>query len=158
MSSDITIAAAETLSRNEHLLIRPDRYRSIPALGVATGGRDRSALRDSETSFAGFFDGAEKDGYLLVPILAVWATPSGIVTAEHLPSLVGDLVGAIAATRPDGVLLALHGAMVSELEDDADGWLLQSVRETVGADVPIVATLDLHANISQRMVDSWPTC
>lgn len=122
--------------------------------GLRRGSEIRPALRESATSFAGFFDGAEKHGYLLVPIVAVWATPSGIVTGETLTSLVDDLVAGIAATRPDGVLLALHGAMVSELDDDADGWLLQRVRETVGADVPVVATLDLHANISQRMVDN----
>ncbi|MGH9173714.1 MAG: M81 family metallopeptidase, partial [Vicinamibacterales bacterium] len=62
--------------------------------------------------------------------------------------------GRIEATRPDGVLLALHGAMVSEVDDDADGWLLSRIRETLGPEVPIVATLDLHANISQRMIDN----
>ena len=53
----------------------------------------------------------------------------------------------------DGVLLALHGAMVTEIDDDGDGYILQVVREIVGPDVPVVATLDLHANISPRMVE-----
>ena len=53
----------------------------------------------------------------------------------------------------DGVLLALHGAMVTEIDDDGDGYILQIVREIVGPDVPVVATLDLHANISPRMVE-----
>jgi microcystin degradation protein MlrC len=52
------------------------------------------------------------------------------------------------------VLLALHGAMVSDVAEDGDGWVLDRVREAVGPNVPIVATLDLHANISQRMLDA----
>lgn len=153
MSSDITIAAAElSHETNTFSSVRTD-LQAFQRSGLRRGSEIRPALRESATSFAGFFDGAEKHGYLLVPIVAVWATPSGIVTAEALTGLVDDLVAAIAATRPDGVLLALHGAMVSEVDDDADGWLLQRVRETVGDAAPIVATLDLHANISQRMVD-----
>lgn len=153
MSSDITIAAAEVSHETNTFSSVPTDLEAFQRSGLRRGSEIRPALRNASTSFAGFFDGAEKDGYLLVPILAVWATPSGIVTADTLTTLVDDLVAAIAATRPDGVLLALHGAMVSEIDDDADGWLLQRVRETVGSDVPIVATLDLHANISQRMVD-----
>ncbi len=153
MSSDITIAAAELSHETNTFSSVPTDLAAFQRSGLRRGSEIRPALRDAATSFAGFFDGAEKHGYLLVPIVAVWATPSGTVTADALTTLVDDLVAAIAATRPDGVLLALHGAMVSEVDDDADGWLLQRVRETVGADVPIVATLDLHANISQRMVD-----
>ncbi|HYI16484.1 MAG TPA: M81 family metallopeptidase, partial [Thermomicrobiales bacterium] len=153
MSSDITIAAAELSHETNTFSSVPTDLAAFQRSGLRRGSEIRPALRDSATSFAGFFDGAEKHGYLLVPIVAVWATPSGIVTTDALTTLVDDLVAAIAATRPDGVLLALHGAMVSEVDDDGDGWLLQRVRETVGADVPIVATLDLHANISQRMVD-----
>lgn len=153
MSSDITIAAAEISHETNTFSSVPTDLPAFQRAGLRRGSEIRPALRESATSFAGFFDGAEKHGYLLVPIVAVWATPSGIVTAEALTSLVDDLVANIAATRPDGVLLALHGAMVSEVDDDADGWILQRVRETVGEDLPIVATLDLHANISQRMVD-----
>ncbi|MCA9860613.1 MAG: M81 family metallopeptidase, partial [Thermomicrobiales bacterium] len=54
----------------------------------------------------------------------------------------------------DGVLLALHGAMVSELDRDADVLILESIREVVGNERPLVSTLDLHANISPRMVDA----
>jgi microcystin degradation protein MlrC len=90
---------------------------------------------------------------LLIPIVAVWATPSGMVDGATLRALVGEIVQGITSSRPDGVLLALHGAMVCDFDADADGWVLEQVRQAVGPDVPIVATLDLHANISQRMVD-----
>ena len=54
----------------------------------------------------------------------------------------------------DGVYILNHGAMTTPLDDDPDGRLYALVRKVVGADVPIVTTVDLHANISQRMVDS----
>ena len=54
----------------------------------------------------------------------------------------------------DAVYLDLHGAMVAEHIDDADGELLRRVREAIGAQVPLVASLDFHANVSQQMVDS----
>ena len=73
---------------------------------------------------------------------------------EHLTGLLGDGLRRAMAEGPlDGVLLALHGAMVTEIDDDGDGYILQTVREIVGPDVPVVATLDLHANISPRMVE-----
>jgi microcystin degradation protein MlrC len=154
VNSDITIAAAElSHETNTFSSVRTD-LAAFQRSGLRRGAEIRPALRDSATSFAGFFDGAETHGYLLVPVMATSATPSGIVDGETLTSLVDELVAGIAATRPDGVLLALHGAMVSEVDADADGWLLERVREAVGPDVPIVSTLDLHANISQRMVDS----
>jgi microcystin degradation protein MlrC len=154
VSSDITIAAAELSHETNTFSKVPTDLQAFQRCGLRRGAEIRPALRDSATSFAGFFDGADRHGYLLVPILAVWATPSGMVAADALQTLVDDLVAAISASRPDGVLLALHGAMVSDLDDDGDGWVLERVRQTVGADVPIVATLDLHANISQRMVDN----
>ena len=73
---------------------------------------------------------------------------------EHLTGLLSDGLRRAMEEGPlDGILLALHGAMVTEIDDDGDGYVLQTVREIVGPDVPVVATLDLHANISPRMVE-----
>ena len=57
-----------------------------------------------------------------------------------------------AAGRLDGVLLDLHGAMVTEGHDDGEGDLIQGVREAVGPMVPIAVTLDFHGNLSEDMV------
>ena len=51
----------------------------------------------------------------------------------------------------DGVMLALHGATATELLDDAEGWLLRSVRDLVGPDMPIAACFDLHAHGTAEM-------
>ena len=127
------------------------------ASGLHLGRGAVEAARDTNTEFAGFVAGAEEQGFDLVPLMAVWATPSGLVTSEaigHLAGLLTDgLRQALVAGPLDGVLLALHGAMVTEIDDDGEGYLLQTVRDVVGPDVPVVATLDLHANISRRMVE-----
>ena len=52
------------------------------------------------------------------------------------------------------MILALHGAMAAEGYDDATGDVLRAVREIIGRDVPLVATLDLHANITRLMAES----
>lgn len=152
--TNLTIVAAELSHETNTFSSVPTTMSSFERSGLRRGAAIAEALRESETSFAGFFDAADRHGFLLVPVLAVWATPSGMVDGQALTSLVNDIVTGLVASRPDGVLLALHGAMVSDLDDDADGWILEHVRHAVGPKVPIVATLDLHANITQRMVDA----
>ncbi|MCK3547215.1 M81 family metallopeptidase, partial [Escherichia coli] len=69
---------------------------------------------------------------------------------ERISALI--LQGLKAAMPLDGVYLDLHGAMVTEHLDDGEGELLKRVRALVGADVPVVASLDLHANMTPAMV------
>lgn len=154
MARELTIAAAElSHETNAFSSVRTD-LAAFERVGLRRGTEIRAALRESATSFAGFFDGAEKHDFLLVPVLAVWATPSGLVDGAALASLTEEIISSVHSTRPDGMLLALHGAMVCDIDEDADGWILWRIRDAVGPDVPIVATLDLHANISQSMVEA----
>lgn len=91
------------------------------------------------------------------PLLVASACPSGPVTAECYEFLKDDLLQRVRQSAPlDGVLLALHGAAAADLPGvgDLEGDLLQAVRQTVGPHIPIVATLDLHAHVSERMVSS----
>ncbi|MGI8477454.1 MAG: M81 family metallopeptidase, partial [Thermomicrobiales bacterium] len=114
--------------------------------------------RGTNSAFGGFTIGAANLGFELLPMVSVWATPSGIVTAEAFEALSHMLLDRLrhllAHRGIDGVALALHGAMVSENDMDGDALLLERVRETVGGDIPIVGTLDLHANISERMLNA----
>lgn len=85
----------------------------------------------------------------------VWAaaSPTAHVTADAFERIVGTLTQRLAqAGAIDGVYLDLHGAMVTEHLDDGDGEILARVRRIVGPKVPIVASLDLHANVTQRML------
>lgn len=109
-------------------------------------------LRGTRTEIGGTLDFAEAEGWTLVHPIAANATPSGKVTAEAWAELKGALTGAARDDGPfGGITIALHGAMVTETTDDAEGELLEELRGIVGPDVPIVATLDLHANVTDRM-------
>jgi len=89
----------------------------------------------------------------IVPLIAASACASGALTRDTFETLVGELMDRLKAAGPvDGVLLAQHGAMAAEHEDDADGVIIERVRELVGPDVPIGVSLDLHALITPRML------
>ena len=86
----------------------------------------------------------------------VWgaASPSAHVTRDAYERIVGDMLARLATLVPvDGVYLDLHGAMVTEHFDDGEGELLARMRKLVGPRVPIVASLDLHANVTRAMFE-----
>ena len=92
-------------------------------------------------------------GRSLAPLLVASACPSGPVTAECYTELKAQLISRLAESLPvDGVLLGLHGAAAAENAGDLEGDLLSAVREVVGPSTPIVATLDLHAHITEVMI------
>lgn len=111
-------------------------------------------FRDTGLEMAGFLDIAGREGWRISTPISMAATSGGRVAADAFAAAVGVLEAGIrAAGKLDGVLLCLHGAMAAEGEDDADGAILERVRALVGPGVPIAATLDLHANVSDRMAD-----
>jgi microcystin degradation protein MlrC len=90
---------------------------------------------------------------ITVPLVYASTCPGGLVEAQTYADLKGEIVDRLKASLPvDGVLLPLHGAAAVEDIDDLEGDLIMAVREVVGANVPIVATLDLHANVTPEMV------
>jgi microcystin degradation protein MlrC len=150
----VRIIAAELSHETNRFSNVPTDLTAFERSGIHRGEEMLHELRDTATPIAGFLDSAEKHDFELIPTLAVWATPSGMVTEEALEKLLIELLNGInEAGSIDGILLGLHGAMVAEHQSDADGYILRSIREQVGNRIPIVATLDLHANISQEMVD-----
>ncbi len=91
----------------------------------------------------------------IVGLMRFAAWPSGPVDSATFRVLIDRMMDKLqAAGRIDAVLLALHGSLVAECEPDVEGHLLQRVREHIGPKMPLVATLDLHANITQRMVEA----
>lgn len=149
------VIAAEISHETNTFSSVPTDLPAFERAGIHRGEQIIRHLAGTATPFAGFMDGAEKREFELIPLLSVWATPSGMVTAEALGTLLDEIIAGIKGHLPaDGVLLGLHGAMVSEIDPDSDGYILERVRKAAGPNVPIIATLDLHANISQRMVDN----
>lgn len=91
----------------------------------------------------------------VMPLLAARALPAAPIVESVYRSILDDLLARLEAVLPvDGVLLVLHGAMMAQLTPDGTGELLARVRELVGPDVPVAGTLDLHANVTERMVQS----
>lgn len=91
----------------------------------------------------------------IVGLVRLPAWPSGAATAETFRWLRDEMIGALERALPvDAVLLALHGAMVAQEHPDVEGDILQEVRARIGPDCPLVATLDLHANVTPEMVAS----
>ena len=108
--------------------------------------------RDAHHEIGGFIEGVRNLGAELVPLVMAWATPSGPVGADIFDEVLSHLVQGLERHRPDGLLLALHGAMVCEAHQDGDGEVLARIRRVVGAEFPIVVSLDLHGNLSERLI------
>ena len=110
----------------------------------------------TENEIGGFLKVLHEDNdFELVPCIGFNASPSGPVTKEVYELGTSSICSMVQKQGPfDGVLLALHGAMVTELTDDGEGILLEKIRKIVGGDVPIIATLDLHANCTKKMVQN----
>lgn len=110
-----------------------------------------AAFRGTRTITGGFLDVAEQLNLQPVPLLWAFATPSGMVEQAAYQTLRAEFLTLLQnAGKLDGVLLDLHGAMVTDELEDAEGDLIQAVREIVG-ETWIVTTLDLHANITAKM-------
>ncbi len=104
---------------------------------------------------AGFIDAARRWQWELVPSAWAGATPSSYVTQdafERISQAILEDVRSALVRGLDGVYLDLHGAAVAEHADDSEGELIARIRQLVGPHIPIVASLDLHANVTQRML------
>ena len=102
----------------------------------------------------GFIRAARRAGHDLHPTVWAMATPSAHVTDDALEHIGDILLGDIAAAGTvDGVYLCLHGAMVTETHQDGEGEILRRVRQALGPDVVLVASLDLHSNTTREMIE-----
>jgi microcystin degradation protein MlrC len=127
-----------------------DHFRATQLL---YGDEILARLRGTRAEVGGFLDVLVPAGAEVVPTIAANAVSSGPVTRQAFDHVKDTLLERLAAAGPlDGVLLALHGAMVLEDAPDGEGELLAAVRKAIGPSVPLVATLDLHATITARMV------
>src|SRR5438309_429891 len=121
--------------------------------GMTRGADVLRVMRNINVGLAGFVEAAESHGWEMVPTIACGASPSAHVTRDAYERVVRVMVDGIrAAGALDGVYLDLHGATVSEHLDDGEGEILRRVREVIGTELPLVVSLDLHANVTPEMV------
>lgn len=120
---------------------------------VAVGPDIFDLVSGTNSELAGAIGTLRGAGADISPIAYAWAMPSGRVTAQAYQELSALFGERIANSPPlDALVLSLHGSMAAEGVDDADGALLEIARESVGRSVPIAVSLDLHANVTGKMV------
>lgn len=103
---------------------------------------------------AGFIQAGIETGFELEPLTWAAATPSAHVTEHAYEQIAGMILQGLGNLQtPDGVYLDLHGAMVTTHREDGEGELLSRIRHIIGPTVPLVASLDLHANVTKQMVE-----
>ena len=128
-------------------------YASFGAEGILRGGEIAEVFGDSEATAAGFLQAARELGFQGVPLIHARTGPIGTITKGAFDRIAGEMIDLLSDNGPwDGVLLANHGAAVSEEFPDVDGEVARRVREVVGPDMPVGMALDMHGNISQKMV------
>ncbi|MFC1886468.1 M81 family metallopeptidase [Thermodesulfobacteriota bacterium] len=122
------------------------------AQAFKTGDEVIRWARGTKTPVGGFIDVIEERGDRIIPTVAAAATPSGLVTQGAYETVTAKILDGVSRNRDaDGILLALHGAMMAEGIDDGEGHLLEKIREIYNSD-PIVVVLDLHSHVTHKML------
>jgi microcystin degradation protein MlrC len=120
-----------------------------------TRGRDiLEVFQRRNIGTSGFLEVGRERGWDFAPTVWCAAQPCAHVRSDAYERVAGEIVAGIrAAGKVDAVYLCMHGAMVTEQHEDGEGELLRRVRGVVGPDVPVVASLDFHANVTAAMVE-----
>src|SRR5579872_2786842 len=148
------IALAEIAQETDSFSPMVADLTDFEALGLYFGDEILERMRNVGP-IGGFLQVAseQREPVELLPIVRAWAGAGGTITARTLDGLTERLVSGLKGVLPlDAVFLALHGAAASEQEDDVEGHILEAVRNVVGDSLPVVVSLDHHANITQHMV------
>lgn len=121
--------------------------------GMVSGQPMFKSVEGANIPAAGFIRAAQAAGHVLLPTTWCAASPSAHVTRDAYERISALILEQMAAAIPaDAVYLDLHGAMVAEHQEDGEGELIDRVRKLVGDKIPIVVSLDLHANVTERML------
>jgi microcystin degradation protein MlrC len=115
----------------------------------------RKEYEKAHHEIGGMIEVIDEAGFELVPVMYAAATPGGTISSQAYRNLLDEMMDELGKILPvDGCLVVPHGAGVSESYPDMDGHWLSVLREKTGTRIPIVGTLDPHANVSQLMASS----
>ncbi len=148
------IAIGQLWQETNTLNPRPTTRADFDQFGICRG-EDLVAQMENVNELGGFIQSLrqwpvppEITGLVRLP-----AWPGGAATVETFSWVRDELLQSLNAALPvDGVLLALHGAMVTDQHPDVEGQILETIRQCIGSQVPLVVTIDLHANVTEMMV------
>lgn len=122
--------------------------------GLTSGEALFAVMHGRNLPLAGYIAAARKSQHNLQPMLWCSAEPSSYVTSDAFERVAELFCRSIQSMQQlDAVYLDLHGAMVVESFADGEGELLRRIRKITGADMPIIVSLDLHANITAAMIE-----
>jgi microcystin degradation protein MlrC len=139
--------------------IIPATYEEFEKSGILRGQQIADKYATSDHTIAGYLQGAEELGFYVELLMHGRTGPIGTITKDAYDRLSIEMLGMLRDQGPwDGVLIANHGAAVSEEFPDMDAEFTRAVREVVGPDVPVGITLDMHANISKDTVANTDVC
>ncbi|MER1935565.1 MAG: M81 family metallopeptidase, partial [Priestia megaterium] len=126
--------------------------------GYFVGTEIYKAYSGTKTEVGGFLDVLKQEKQVeIVPLVCAAAVPSGVVSSAAYYTIEKQMLHALTHAGPlDGLLIALHGAMVVEHLFDPEAHLLGQIRSCIGNSVPIATTLDMHANVSEDMLTYTP--
>jgi microcystin degradation protein MlrC len=149
----VRLAALGLLHESNTFVAQPTERAAFEGL---RGAEIWERYADSRHSMAGFHDAHDPDAAVMVePLRFSTANPRGPIAHAAFEALGGEMLAMLRDRGPwDGVLMAQHGAAVGERHLDADAELVARARAVVGPDVPIAVALDLHGNLSRRLIDA----
>ncbi len=121
---------------------------------IIKGEEIKNTLKDTNTEVGGFIQVLEKNQEVeIIYGMAFWAVAAGRLVEKDFTVLLTNFLDCLKTALPvDGILCAFHGALASETIDDCEAWILHKIRRIVGNTVPIVCSLDFHANVTEEMV------
>ena len=151
----MTRVAALGMSHETNTFVdAPTDYKAFEQGGILRADEIVHAFKDAHSTMAGYLEAGERPGVEITPLIFAHATPSGMITRDAFERIADEMIRLLRERGPwDGALLAQHGAAVSEDYPDADGEIVARVRSLVGDRTPVGLSLDMHANVSQKMVE-----
>uniref|UniRef100_A0A2A4YSS0 Microcystinase C n=1 Tax=OCS116 cluster bacterium TaxID=2030921 RepID=A0A2A4YSS0_9PROT len=147
----LRILSAEISHETNTFNIHPTQLQDFQDRFLLDGLAACAERGENNTELAGVLEVSRNRGWELNHVISASAGPGGRVTDEAFDHLCAPLLVAARDGGWDGILLILHGAMVSASYDDAEAEILRRLRLVVGDDLPIAVTLDPHANVSAAM-------
>ena len=137
----------------------PAGYEQFEEVELLRGSEILERHADSAYTIAGYVEASRDLGFELVPLMFARTGPIGTITKDAYDRLSGEMLGMLRDQGPwDGVLIANHGAAVSEEFPDMDAEMARAIREIVGPEVPVGITLDMHSNISRELIERTTAC
>lgn len=152
MTAARRIAVGSIFTECNHFGGRPTDLAAFERQELRRGAEVLGAMTGTVGGMLAALDELRAD---VAPLVVASTCPGGPLTADCYAKLKTEMLDRLRAALPvDGVLLALHGSASAEGAGDLEGDLLAAVRELVGPELQVVATLDLHAHVTSAMVSA----